>query len=121
MIFKHSGTFGDLIYSLSVVKKLGGGTMAVAMNNIETCVAQYGYRPDEVDPAHKNKFRLLSVYILPWKKYYAPHNAHEVRIIYRQQNSLWEFPHDSDESQLIFLYSPKHHLVNRAQSQNDSR
>lgn len=54
--FKHSGTFGDLIYGLSIVKKLGGGTVAVAMNNIESCVAQYGYRPDEVDPMHRGRF-----------------------------------------------------------------
>jgi hypothetical protein len=57
MIFRHSGTFGDLIYSLSVVKKMGGGTFAVHLENIERCVAQYGYRPDEVDPAHKGRFR----------------------------------------------------------------
>ena len=57
MIFRHSGTFGDLIYSLSVVKKMGGGTFAVHLENIEKCVAQYGYRPDEVDPAHKGRFR----------------------------------------------------------------
>ncbi len=57
MIFKHSGTFGDLIYSLPVVKKMGGGTLAIALNNIEKCVATYGYRPDEVDPAHKGRFR----------------------------------------------------------------
>lgn len=56
MIYKHSGTFGDLIYGLSVVKKMGGGTVAVALGNIEKCVAEYGYRPDEVDPAHKGRF-----------------------------------------------------------------
>jgi hypothetical protein len=54
--FKHSGTFGDLIYSLSVVKKMGGGHFDIAIGNIETCVAQYGYRPDEVDPMHKGRF-----------------------------------------------------------------
>jgi len=57
MIFRHSGTFGDLIYSLSVVKKMGGGTFAVHLENIENCVAQYGYRPNEVDPAHRGRFR----------------------------------------------------------------
>lgn len=57
MIFRHSGTFGDLIYSLSVVKKMGGGTFAIHVENLEKCVAQYGYRPDEVDPAHKGRFR----------------------------------------------------------------
>ena len=54
--YKHSGTFGDLIYSLSVVKKMGGGFIDLAMGNIENCVAQYGYRPDEVDPMHKGRF-----------------------------------------------------------------
>jgi hypothetical protein len=54
--YKHSGTFGDLIYSLSVVKKMGGGNFAVAIGNIENCVAEYGYRPDEVDPMHKGRF-----------------------------------------------------------------
>lgn len=56
MIYKHSGTFGDLIYSLSVVKKLGAGAFAIALNNIEICVARYGYRPDEVDIMHKGRF-----------------------------------------------------------------
>ena len=56
MIYKHSGTFGDLIYSLSVIKKLGAGAFAIALNNIEICVAQYGYRPDEVDIMHKGRF-----------------------------------------------------------------
>jgi hypothetical protein len=54
--YKHSGTFGDLIYGLSVVKKMGGGDIEIAMNNIENCVAQYGYRPDEVDAMHRGRF-----------------------------------------------------------------
>jgi len=28
----------------------------VALNNIESCVSQYGYRPEEVDPAHRGRF-----------------------------------------------------------------
>lgn len=54
--YKHSGTLGDLIYSLSIVKKMGPGMFLVALNNIENCVAQYGYRPEEVDPAHRGRF-----------------------------------------------------------------
>jgi hypothetical protein len=54
--YKHSGTLGDLIYSLSVVKKMEPGRFMVAINNIENCVAEYGYRPDEVDPAHRGRF-----------------------------------------------------------------
>ena len=55
---RHSGTLGDLIYSLSVVKKMPPGKFLVALNNIENCVSQYGYRPDEVDPAHAGRFTL---------------------------------------------------------------
>jgi len=56
--YKHSGTLGDLIYSLSIVKKMSNNNahFLAALNNIENCVAQYGYRPEEVDPAHKGRF-----------------------------------------------------------------
>ena len=57
--YRHSGTLGDLIYSLSIVKKMATENNAmflVALNNIENCVAQYGYRPEEVDPAHRGRF-----------------------------------------------------------------
>jgi len=57
-IFKHSGTLGDLIYSLYMVKKMGGGYFEVAMENIENCVAKYGYRPEDVDAQHKGRFTL---------------------------------------------------------------
>lgn len=54
--YRHSGTLGDLIYSLSIVKKMEPGKFLVALNNIENCVSQYGYRPDEVDSAHRGRF-----------------------------------------------------------------
>lgn len=54
--YRHSGTLGDLIYSLAIVKKMEVGQFLVALNNIENCVSQYGYRPEEVDPAHKGRF-----------------------------------------------------------------
>jgi len=57
-IYKHSGTLGDLIYSLSIVKKMAQNDVQflVALNNIENCVAQYGYRADEVAPEHRGRF-----------------------------------------------------------------
>lgn len=57
-IFKHSGTLGDLIYSLYMVKKMGGGYFDVAIENIENCVAKYGYRPEHIDPQHRGRFTL---------------------------------------------------------------
>lgn len=54
--FRHSGTLGDLIYSLYMVKKMGGGEFKVALHNIENCVAKYGYRPEDVDVQHKGRF-----------------------------------------------------------------
>jgi hypothetical protein len=56
--YRHSGTLGDLIYSLSVVKKMAQNDVLfkVAINNIENCVSQYGYRPEEVSPEHRGRF-----------------------------------------------------------------
>lgn len=62
--YRHSGTLGDLIYSLSIVKKMGPGEFKIALHNIENCVSQYGYRPDEVDPAHKGRFTPADVRLL---------------------------------------------------------
>ena len=57
-IYRHSGTLGDLIYSLAIVKKMAQRDVyyKVAINNIENCVSQYGYRPDEVAPEHRGRF-----------------------------------------------------------------
>jgi hypothetical protein len=58
--FKHSGTLGDLIYSLPIVKKMGGGEFKVAINNIEDCVRKYSWgREDwaQVDPDHRGRFK----------------------------------------------------------------
>ena len=59
-IYRHSGTLGDLIYSLAIVKKMAQNDVyyKVAINNIENCVAQYGYRPDEVAPEHRGRFTI---------------------------------------------------------------
>ena len=56
--YRHSGTLGDLIYSLAIVKKMAQNDVyfKVAINNIENCVSQYGYRPDEVAPEHRGRF-----------------------------------------------------------------
>jgi hypothetical protein len=53
--FKHSGTFGDLIYSLHIVKKLGGGQFQVGIENLELCLAKYGYNIDQVDTQHRGR------------------------------------------------------------------
>jgi hypothetical protein len=87
MIYKHSGTFGDLIYSLSVVKKMGGGTLAVALGNIEKCVAEYGYRPDEVDPMHKGRFRNADLDLI---------RPLLTRQSYIDQTTVWTGDHDID-------------------------
>jgi hypothetical protein len=62
--YRHSGTLGDLIYSLSVVKKMEPGDFKIALHNIANCVAQYGYRPEEVDAAHRGRFTTADVKLL---------------------------------------------------------
>jgi hypothetical protein len=57
--YKHSGTLGDLIYSLSVVKKMGAGQFLVAIDNLESTIAKYSRDPgniEQVDPAHRGRF-----------------------------------------------------------------
>lgn len=54
--YKHSGTAGDLIYALDIVKKMGAGTFAVALGNIEKCIMQYTGRPADVAPEHQGRF-----------------------------------------------------------------
>ena len=57
--FKHSGTLGDLIYSLSVVKKIAEivkdeVVFKVAIGNIDNIVREYfGH---DTDPAHSGRF-----------------------------------------------------------------
>lgn len=54
--FRHSGTLGDLIYSLYIVKKLGGGTFAVGVENLENILAKYNYQTQHIDPMHQGRF-----------------------------------------------------------------
>lgn len=57
--FVHSGTLGDLIYSLPIVKKMGGGKFLVAIDNIQECVTKYSCgNPTwaQVDPEHVGRF-----------------------------------------------------------------
>jgi hypothetical protein len=51
--FSMSGNLGDLIYSLAVVKKLGGGTFYVKLNNIPNVIREYNNGP--VPPEYENK------------------------------------------------------------------
>jgi hypothetical protein len=56
--YRHSGTLGDLIYSLSILKKMEPGKFLVALNNIERCVQAYHYTPQQIDPAHRGRFTM---------------------------------------------------------------
>jgi len=54
--YRHSGTLGDLVYSLYMVKKMGGGEFQIALENLEACVTKYGYRAEHIDPQHRGRF-----------------------------------------------------------------
>jgi hypothetical protein len=54
--FKHSGTAGDTIYSLDIVRKMGGGNFSIAIGNIENCILQYTGRPADVAPEHVGRY-----------------------------------------------------------------
>jgi hypothetical protein len=62
--FKHSGTAGDTIYSLDIVRKMGGGTFLVALENIEQCILKYTGRPADVAPEHKGRYTFQDYQLL---------------------------------------------------------
>jgi hypothetical protein len=51
--FKHSGTLGDIIYSLSLVKHFGGGEFFLHLNQVDW-IAKHYYN-SEPSPYHKGK------------------------------------------------------------------
>ena len=54
--YRHSGTAGDTIYSLALVKRMGGGEFQIGIGNLEPTLEKYGYRADECDPAHRGRY-----------------------------------------------------------------
>jgi hypothetical protein len=62
--FKHSGTAGDTIYSLDIVRKMGGGTFYIAIGNIENCIMKYTGRPADVAHEHKGRYTELDYEML---------------------------------------------------------
>jgi len=57
--FKHSGAFGDLIYSLSLVQHLGGGEFHIHLDQINWIGQHYyGSRPD---PVHQGRLNAKDV------------------------------------------------------------
>jgi hypothetical protein len=55
-IYKHSGTAGDTIYSLAVVKQMGGGYFKVGIENLGNVLEEYGYKSTDIDPAHVGRY-----------------------------------------------------------------
>jgi hypothetical protein len=54
--YLHSGTAGDTIYSLAAVKKMGGGEFQIGIQNLERILPTYGYRAEDIDPAHRGRY-----------------------------------------------------------------
>jgi hypothetical protein len=54
--FLHSGTAGDTVYSLAAVKKMGGGEFQIGIQNLERILPTYGYRAEDIDPAHRGRY-----------------------------------------------------------------
>lgn len=60
--YLHSGTLGDLIYSLSIVRKLERGKFLVAINNINDVAQKYMYC--DPLPEHQGRFTALDYKLL---------------------------------------------------------
>jgi len=55
--YRHSGTLGDLIYALYMIKKMGNDPdFQVALYNVEATCQKYGYDPKNIVPEHRGRF-----------------------------------------------------------------
>lgn len=55
--YRHSGGFGDIIYSLAVLPKLPRGKFLLAMHNIANVTREYGYNVDTIHPYHRERLK----------------------------------------------------------------
>ena len=81
--FSHSGTFGDLIYSLAMVKHLGGGDFYLRLNDMDRMahrvlgVANAGDHKGEMTEAQFEALRPL-MESLPYINSFKPYNGEEI-------------------------------------------
>lgn len=54
--FKHSGSFSDIIYSLPLIRKLGGGDLVIHLYSLEKALKENGYRDGDIDSVYRNRF-----------------------------------------------------------------
>ena len=53
--YSHSGSLGDLIYSLVIPKHFGAGDFYVKLRSIDYTTQKYGYAPQHVSEFHKRR------------------------------------------------------------------
>jgi len=81
--FSHSGTYGDLIYSMNIAKKLGGGDFYLRLNNMDE-MARRTFGPQATAGDHAGEmterqfhgltdFMLSQDYIKSWNIYNGEH------------------------------------------------
>lgn len=52
MNYKHSGSLGDIIYSLPVIKKMGAGQLFIPPNELKNTCQKYGYNTSIMHKQH---------------------------------------------------------------------
>jgi hypothetical protein len=101
--FKHSGAFGDLIYSLSIVKYLGGGEFYLHLNQIDWIGQHYyGSKPN---PFHQGRlkesdFEFMKEFML----------AQEYLSKFEIMNPASEITHNLDRFRTLFVGHPGNYV-----------
>lgn len=104
--FSHSGTFGDIVYSLNIVKHLGGGDYFLRLHNIDN-MARETFGPHANAGEHSGEmskeqfdslvtFMEAQPYINSFKVYNGEHIDHALEysgreIVKRQGNYTWGY------------------------------
>lgn len=101
--FKHSGAFGDLIYSLPVVKHLGGGEFYLHLNQIDWIgMNYYGSKPD---PFHQGR---LTMFDFEFMREFI--EAQEYITKFEVMDAATEITHNLDRFRVSFVGHPGNYV-----------
>jgi hypothetical protein len=101
--FKHSGTFGDLIYSLPIVKHFGGGEFYLHLDQINW-IGQY-YYGSQPDPFHRGRMNEKDF------QYLKPFLEQQSYITkFAQLDRDVEITHNLDRFRAAFVHHPGNYI-----------
>lgn len=103
--FKHSGTFGDIIQSLALMKHFGGGEFYLHLDQINF-IAKFYYGRDP-EPIHKGK---MTIKDFEFMKEFLESQSYIYKVDILDPKST-EITHNLDKFRSLFVYHPANYIT----------